>query len=104
MTEAEIQKAVFQHLRERGAPGVVFWHVDNTPATRRKAGYREGVHDVHLFHRNQFYTMELKVKGNTPTEAQMQFGSAINEQGGNATIVHGLDQALTFLKNHGLVR
>lgn len=103
MTEADVQKAVFQHLRERGAPGVVYWHVDNTPQTRRKAGYREGVHDVHLLHRGHFFTMELKVKGNSASQAQQQFASDVNAQGGSASVVHGLDQALKFLETHGLI-
>ena len=104
MTEAEIQKDVFDHLRARGVPGVVFWHVPNDKASRRKAGYRSGVSDVNAVHRGKFYAMELKKDGGRPTEEQLTFISEINSAGGYAFVAEGRDQALACLEAWGLLR
>lgn len=104
MTEAEIQKTVFSNLRKRGFPGVVFWHVPNDKASRRKAGYREGVSDVHALHRGKFYCLELKKDGGRATEPQMKFVSEVNAAGGYSCVAEGLEQALCVLEAWGLIR
>lgn len=103
--EGEIQKAVFAHLKDRGAPGVVFWHCPNDKAARRKSGFRAGVSDVNAVHRGKFYAVELKkAKGGVPSEDQLEFVSDINAAGGYAVVAEGLPQALACLEAWGLIR
>ena len=104
MNEAAIQKAVFQNLRERGSPGVVFWHTPNDPASRRKSGYREGVSDVAILHRGKFYAVELKVPKGHPNEKQLEFVADVNAAGGYAFVAQGLDEALCALEQWGVLR
>jgi hypothetical protein len=105
MTEAEIQREVFNHLRARGKPGLVAWHVNNDKGARRKSGYLAGVHDVHILHDTKFYTMELKVeKGGDVTKEQLAFRDNIHEAGGQAFIARGLPEALLWLEAWGLIR
>ena len=104
MTESEIQKAVFEHLRTRGAPKAVFWHVPNDKSSRRKAGYRAGVHDVHVVHGGKFFSLELKTdKGQVQVE-QLSFRDRIHDAGGYSHIAYGLSEALTWLEACGVIR
>lgn len=105
MTEGQIQKAVFDNLRARGKPGVVFWHVPNDRRSRRKAGFRSGVHDVHIMHAGEFFTLELKVeRDGEASKDQLKFRDAINEAGGYSFIARGLDEALLWLEACGIIR
>lgn len=104
MTEAQIQKAVFQQLRTRAHPDAVFWHVPNGPEARRKAGYLEGCHDVHVWHRGNFFTLELKVEKGRATEAQLKFRDRINNTGGYSMVVEGLDRAIGCLELWGILK
>jgi hypothetical protein len=104
VTEADIQKAVFSHLRTRAMPDAVFWAVHNSPGARRMAGYLEGVHDVHIWHRGNFFTLELKTENGRPTEAQLKFRDRINGTGGYSMVVHGLDRALRCLVDWGVLK
>jgi hypothetical protein len=104
LTEAQIQKAVFQHLKTRAHPDAVFWHVPNTPEARRHAGYLEGCHDVHVWHRGNFFTLELKTDIGRPTVAQLKFRDRINDTGGFSMVVHGLDRAIGCLEEWGILK
>jgi hypothetical protein len=104
VTEAEIQKAVFQQLRTRAHQDAVFWHVPNGPEARRKAGYLEGCHDVHVWHRGNFFTLELKADKGRATEAQLKFRDRINGTGGFSMVVTGLDNAVACLEGWGILK
>ena len=104
MTEAEIQKTVFDNLKARAAPGVLYWHTPNNPESRRKSGFRAGVSDVAALHRGKFYALELKKPGGNPTVQQMEFISQVNSAGGFGCIATGLDQAIKVLETWGLLR
>jgi hypothetical protein len=104
LSEADIQKAVFSHLRTRAMPDATFWGVHQSPAARRMAGYLEGVHDVHALHKGRFYTIELKADKGRPTEAQLEFRDRINRGGGFSVVAEGLDQALYILEAWGIIR
>lgn len=109
--EDHIQRAVIQHLRERGAPGVVYWHTPNG-GHRRKAeaailkglGVRAGVSDIIAIHKGRVFALELKAPEGRPTESQMQFISEINAAGGFGCIAHGLDKAIKVLETWGLLK
>jgi hypothetical protein len=104
LSEADIQKAVFSHLRTRAMPDAVYWHCPNDKKARRKAGYREGAHDVHIVLGGRFYSIELKKDKGRPTEAQLDFRDDINRAGGFAVVAEGLQQALYILEAWGIIR
>jgi hypothetical protein len=101
LSEAQIQKAVFAHLKQRGA---LAWHVPNGPDARRKSGYLEGCPDVHVLHKGRFYAIELKADGGRATEAQLEVMSRINRAGGFSYVAEGLDEAIRGLDLWGILK
>jgi len=72
-----MQRAVFEHLAVRGAPGVFAFHPANggyrrpIEAARLKGlGVRPGVPDVVAIHRGQVYAIELKTKHGRTADTQ----------------------------------
>ena len=109
--EDKIQRAVCQHLRQRGAPGLLWWHTPNGGKRRpveaailKGLGTRAGVADLILVHRGRPFALELKTDEGRPTVEQMEFVSDFNSAGGSAAIVNGLDRALRTLETWGLLR
>lgn len=117
--EQAIQRAVFEHIRQRGVPGLVAWHTPNGAAyggkRNRKGiaiqgsimaglGVRAGVSDVICVHRGKIYAMELKAPGGRATEAQMKFLSDIDAAGAYTAMPASLDAALATLEAWGLLR
>lgn len=110
--EDDIQRAVIQHLRERGAPGIVFWHTPNggkrnktEAAILKGLGVRAGVSDIVCIHKSRIFALELKAPNAKPaTESQMQFISDLNAAGGFGCIVVGLDKAIKVLETWGLLK
>jgi hypothetical protein len=109
--EQIIQRAVCQHLRQRGARGLVWFHVPNggrrspvEAAIFNGLGVRAGVSDLILLRDGRAFALELKTARGRPTAAQMQFLSEFRAAGGEASIAIGLDQALRTLETWGLLR
>jgi hypothetical protein len=117
--EQALHKAVVAHLRQRGAPGLVFFHVPNGAMLGGKRsrkgiaiqgsimkglGVRAGVADLILLRNGHAYALELKADGGRPTLAQMEFMSDWHAAGGFGCIVEGLDRALRCLETWGLLR
>jgi hypothetical protein len=109
--EDQLQRAVCQHIRQRGVPGLVWWHTPNggkrppvEAAILKGLGARAGVADLILVHRDRAFALELKTDDGRPTVEQMAFVSDFNAAGGTASMVHGLDQALRALETWGLLR
>ena len=105
MNEAQIQKAVFEHLKKRGVPGVIAWHVPNGPEARRRVGYRAGVPDVTIVTPTETFFLELKrAKGKASAE-QLAVVSEINRgKPGRAYIADGLDDAIVWMELQGILR
>jgi hypothetical protein len=109
--EQDIQRAVFQHLRFRGASDVFAFHPANG-GCRRPAeaailtglGVRPGVPDVIAVHEGRCYGLELKAPGGRPTEAQLAALAALEAAGGFCCVAEGLDRALAVLEAWGLLR
>ena len=79
-SEQALQHAVCQHLRQRGARGLLWFHVPNggrrTPveaAIFSGLGVRPGVSDLILLRDGRAFALELKTERGRPTAAQMQF-------------------------------
>jgi hypothetical protein len=109
--EDQIQRAVFDHLRVRGAPRVFAFHPANggyrkpiEAAVLNGLGVRAGVPDVVAIHEGQCYGLELKAPGGRPSELQLATISAMESAGAICCIAEGLDRALAVLEAWGLLR
>jgi hypothetical protein len=109
--EAAIQRAVFENLRARGAPGAFFWHRfsgglrSRTEAARYKGmGAIAGLPDLMILHQGKLYCIELKAEGGRLSEAQERVLIALREAGAMASHAHGLNQALRILEGWQLLR
>lgn len=116
--EAEIQRAVFAHLRQRGAPGIFAFHVPNggyrkpiEAAILKGMGARAGVPDVIIIKPvtmaallvGQVYALELKADKGSASEKQRECIAALRRAGAIADVVYGLDASLAWLERHGLL-
>src|SRR3954451_12257818 len=86
--EAQIQRAVFAHLRTRGTRGVFAFHPANggyrkpvEAAILKGLGVVAGVPDVILIHRGHVFALELKPEGRRATEKQLATIAALREAG-----------------------
>src|SRR5262249_12152281 len=109
--EAAIQRAVFQHLRARGAPGVFAFHPANggyrkpvEAAILKSLGVVAGVPDVIAIHNGRAFAMEIKTVGGKPTSKQLEAMAAMEAAGAFTAIAEGLDRALAGLEAWGLLR
>jgi hypothetical protein len=109
--EATIQRAVFAHLRARGAPGLFAFHPANggyrkptEAAILKGLGVVAGVPDVIAIHQGRCYAMELKAEGGRATDMQLACIAALEAAGAFTCIAEGLGHALACLEAWGLVR
>lgn len=111
MSETEIHKTICQHLAERPAPNMVWFHVPNegkrsykSAARLKKMGMRKGVADFIFIHGGRTFALELKLPKKNPSIEQMQFISDVNAAGGFACMAQGLDASLRVLETWGLLK
>jgi hypothetical protein len=109
--EQEIQKAVFAHLKARGAPGIFFWHPFSggfrkpvEAAIFKGLGAIAGLPDVMVLHQGRLHCMELKADGGRATEQQLLCIAALEEAGAYTAVAVGLDRALAVLESWQLLR
>ena len=110
-SEQEIQRAVFQHIRARGVPGLFSFHVPNGGYRRRTEaailnglGVVAGVPDILAIHQGRVFGLELKADGGKPTPAQANTMAAMERAGATVAHAQGLDAALAQLEAWGLLR
>jgi len=108
--EDAIQRAVFQHLRARGAPNVFAFHPANggyrkpvEAAILKGLGVKPGVPDVFAVHNGRCFALELKAEGGRATDKQLACIAALREAGAFTCIAEGLDRALAILEAWGLL-
>jgi len=108
--EAAIQRAVFQHLGARGAPGVFAFHPANggyrkpvEAAILKGMGVVAGVPDVIAIHNGRCFALELKAEGGRATDKQLEAIAAMEAAGAFTAIAEGLDRALACLEAWGLL-
>ena len=113
MLEEDIQMAVFAHLRERGAPGVIAWHPKNGGVHQASVGQRvrnaklgvlAGIQDVHVLKDGKLYCLELKRDRGKVSQEQQALLHAMSEAGAICGLAYGLDEALWWLEDKGLLR
>jgi hypothetical protein len=110
-TELELHRAVATHLRQRGVPQLLWFHVPNggrrdhvTASILQGMGTLAGASDLILLHQGGAYALELKTEDGKPSAAQIAFAEDFTKAGGCASIAYGLDQALRTLETWGLLR
>ncbi len=109
--EAEIQRAVFAHLKARGAPGIFYWHPFSggfrkpvEAAIFKGLGAIAGLPDVMILHKGNLHCLELKAEGGRATEVQLLCIAALEEAGAFTAVAVGLDRALAVLEAWQLLR
>lgn len=111
MREQEIQRAVFKHLDQRGAPNVFAFHPANGGYRRRVeaailkgTGVKSGVPDVIAIKSGQTFGLELKAERGRISESQVKVLQALQSAGATVAVAYSLDEALAFLEKWGLLR
>jgi hypothetical protein len=106
-----IQRAVFDHLRVRCAPGVYAFHVPNggrrsrvEAAILKGLGVRAGVPDVMAVKDGRTYGLEVKAPGGRLSAAQRSAHAALRAAGAIVVTSYGLDDAVAQLERWGLLR
>jgi hypothetical protein len=109
--ETQIQRAVFQHLRLRGVPGVFACHPANggfrkpiEAAILKSCGVVAGVPDVLLIKQGRLHALELKAPGGKLTPQQMLTHGLMRDAGAIVATAVGLDAALEQLEQWGMLR
>ena len=109
--ESAIQRAVFEHIRRRGVPGMFAFHPANGGYRRpvdakilKGLGVRAGVPDIIAIHNGRCFAMEIKAPGGRATDKQLECLAALREAGAFTCIAEGLDRALAALSAWGLLR
>jgi hypothetical protein len=111
LSETQIQRACFEHLRIRGAPGVFAFHPANggfrrpvEAAILKGMGVISGTPDIIAIHQGRCFALELKAEGGRATDKQLACIAAMRAAGAITAIAVGLDHALATLENWGLLR
>ena len=108
--EQDIQRAVFEHLAIRGAPGMFAFHPANggwrSPIEARilkGLGVKAGVPDVIVVKDGHFHALELKTVDGRLTPAQIEVHKLLESAGAEVATGYGLDDALDWLETWGLL-
>lgn len=111
LSEQQIQRAVFQHIAHRGAPGVFAFHPANGGYRRpveakilQGLGVTSGVPDIIAIKDGRTYGLELKRIGGKPTQNQLACLAAMQRAGAETAIAEGLDAAIAQLEQWRLLR
>jgi hypothetical protein len=109
--EDQIQRAVFEHLRMRAAPGVFAFHPANggyrkpiEAAIMKRLGVKAGVPDVIAIHQGRVYGLELKAEGGSARQKQLEAIAAMEAAGASCCAAEGLDRAIAALEAWGILR
>jgi hypothetical protein len=109
--EQAIQRAVFEHLRLRGAPNTFAYHAANGGARTaiegaifKSLGVVAGVPDVIIVKDGTTYALELKADNGKLSETQHNTIETMRRAGAIVGVAVGIDQALEFLEQHHLLK
>ena len=109
--EAQIQRAVIQHLTWRARPDAFAFHVPNGGWRSRfeakilKAiGTVAGVPDIICIFEGRCYALELKAGRGRLTDVQRVVHERLRAAGAEVAVAHGIDQALAQLEAWNLLR
>jgi hypothetical protein len=109
--EDQIQKAIFQHLETRSAPDVFAFAVPNGGFRRpieakilKGLGVKSGVPDLIIVKSGATYALELKTKTGKLSENQIIVIDAMAKAGAVTGVAYGLDAAIGWLEERGILR
>jgi hypothetical protein len=109
--EAQIQRAVIEHLRWRGVPNSFAFHPANggwrtavEGAILKAAGVVPGVPDVIIINNGRVFGLELKTVAGRLSDIQRQTMEAMRRAGAIVAVAHGLDEAIAQLEQWQLLR
>lgn len=109
--EADLQREVFNHLRQRPMPGVFAFHPPNGGKRRRieaailkGLGVVAGVPDVILIQNGMVECIELKSKKGRLSRSQEAAHKALRGAGVNVVVFDELNPALRYLETNGYLR
>lgn len=110
--EEQLHRAVVQHLHFRGAR-CLWWHSANQRGSRKRwemgllkaLGQRAGVPDLTFVQAGpKVRFLELKAKGNKPTEEQRAFGMDAEMLGCDWEVADNIDRAIEILEAWGVLK
>ena len=110
-SEQQVQAAIFQHLKLRGAPGTFYFHPFSggyrrpiEAAVYKRLGAISGLPDVITIRAGAVVCLELKSANGRLTPAQRDCHERMRAAGAIVGVAHGIDQALEFLEQHHLLK
>jgi hypothetical protein len=108
--EDQIQRAVVQHYRARGAPGVFMFAVPNggyrkpiEAAIMIGTGTVAGIPDTIWIREGQMFGLEIKADGGKPSPKQIETLEEMEHCGAICHVAVGLDAALRWLEEQRLL-
>jgi hypothetical protein len=111
MTEQQIQKAVFAHLKQRAIQSTFFWHPfsggfrkPKEAAIYKGLGAIAGLPDVMVLYEGKTFGLELKADNGKLSDTQRNTIEAMRAAGATIGVAHGIDEALRWLEGHRLLR
>jgi hypothetical protein len=109
--EQALQRAVLDHLRWRGVPGLfVFhypaggWRTPTEAAILKGLGVTSGVPDLLILHQGKLHALELKSARGRLTTVQAETQHRMRVAGALAATAIGIDEALERLEAWDLLR
>jgi hypothetical protein len=111
LTENQIQRAVFAHIRQRGAANVFGFHPRNGSQDQRRLaginsglGVISGVPDVIVIKASIPFVLELKSATGKLSPEQARVLGEMRAAGCETGVAHGLDAAIAWLEERGILR
>jgi hypothetical protein len=109
--EALLHRALVEHLRWRAKPDVWFCHIPNGGARTaiegailKSFGVQPGAPDLLLERGGQALFIECKAPGRKLSPSQVECHAALRRAGAAVETADDIDQALGFLRRHGVLR
>jgi hypothetical protein len=112
LTEAQLQRAIWEHVRMRGVRRTFLFHPINGGVHQigRRAGINSalgvvsGVPDLIGVREGHFFALELKTENGRLSDAQQGVLIRLRDAGATAMHTHGLNQALEMLERWEFLR
>jgi hypothetical protein len=109
--EAQLQRAVLDHLAWRAVPGAWWchypaggWRSPIEAAILKSLGTIAGVPDLLIVHRGQLYALELKIEHGRLTQTQIDTQARMRAAGATVATAVEIDAALAQLEQWQLLR
>jgi VRR-NUC domain len=111
LSEEAIQRAVFAHIRTRGALDTFAFHPRNSGRDQRHLaginsglGVVSGVPDVVVIKGGRVFALELKTERGRLSPDQLKVHDEMRAAGCEVAVAYGLDQAVEWLEARGILR